>query len=308
MSGRRAPRRTSPPGLRGPASAATDVLAAVDRIGLGAVLGGRACCCCAIAAAIVLYMLVRGLQYLRLDLLFTPSRSRTSTRARRGGFLDPIIGTFILTVARHRDRRADRGRDRGLADRVRRARRGWRARSSRASRSSPARPSIVLAIFGLLVFQQELLRLPVLHGRGRRGVRPLVPHRRGDDVADRAAAGRRRDARGAAGDPAPRARGLLRARQDARPRRSAACCCPAARPGIATGTALGMGRIAGDTAIVVILLGATLQLAGARATPPLLDMLRGHRQHAHQLRLQQLAGRRGQRAREGLRGGVRAAA
>ena len=41
---------------------------------------------------------------------------------------------------------------------------------------------------------------------------------------------------------------------------------PAARPGIATGTALGMGRIVGDTAIVVILLGATLQMQvrGAR--------------------------------------------
>ncbi len=31
---------------------------------------------------------------------------------------------------------------------------------------------------------------------------------------------------------------------------------PAARPGIGTGAALGMGRIVGDTAIVVILLGA----------------------------------------------------
>ena len=32
---------------------------------------------------------------------------------------------------------------------------------------------------------------------------------------------------------------------------------PAARPGVATGTILGMGRIAGDTAIVFLLLGAT---------------------------------------------------
>jgi len=35
---------------------------------------------------------------------------------------------------------------------------------------------------------------------------------------------------------------------------------PAARPGIGTGTALGMGRVAGDTAIVVVLLGSTLQI------------------------------------------------
>ena len=49
---------------------------------------------------------------------------------------------------------------------------------------------------------------------------------------------------------------------------------PAARPGMATGTALGMGRIAGDTAIVVILLGATLQLQGVGGLP-VLDTLRG---------------------------------
>jgi phosphate transport system permease protein len=35
---------------------------------------------------------------------------------------------------------------------------------------------------------------------------------------------------------------------------------PAARPGIGTGTALGMGRVAGDTAIAIVLLGSTLQI------------------------------------------------
>jgi phosphate transport system permease protein len=35
---------------------------------------------------------------------------------------------------------------------------------------------------------------------------------------------------------------------------------PAARPGIGTGAALGMGRVAGDTAIVVVLLGASLHI------------------------------------------------
>ena len=43
---------------------------------------------------------------------------------------------------------------------------------------------------------------------------------------------------------------------------------------MATGTALGMGRIAGDTAIVVILLGATLRLQGVGETP-VLSTLRG---------------------------------
>ena len=47
---------------------------------------------------------------------------------------------------------------------------------------------------------------------------------------------------------------------------------PGSRPGIGTGITLGMGRIIGDTAIVVILLGASLQLQGvgrdARCSTP----------------------------------------
>ena len=49
---------------------------------------------------------------------------------------------------------------------------------------------------------------------------------------------------------------------------------PASRPGIATGITLGMGRIIGDTAIVVILLGASLQLQGVGSTPG-ISTLRG---------------------------------
>ena len=49
---------------------------------------------------------------------------------------------------------------------------------------------------------------------------------------------------------------------------------PAARPGMGTGAALGMGRLAGDTAIVVILLGASLQLQGAGGGP-VISTLRG---------------------------------
>jgi phosphate transport system permease protein len=44
---------------------------------------------------------------------------------------------------------------------------------------------------------------------------------------------------------------------------------PMSRRGIGTGTALGMGRIAGDTAIVVILLGATLRLDASGSVPGL---------------------------------------
>jgi phosphate transport system permease protein len=49
---------------------------------------------------------------------------------------------------------------------------------------------------------------------------------------------------------------------------------PGSRKGIATGVTLGMGRIAGDTAIVIILLGATLTNESQGSTP-ILGALQG---------------------------------
>jgi phosphate transport system permease protein len=49
---------------------------------------------------------------------------------------------------------------------------------------------------------------------------------------------------------------------------------PASRPGIAGGVVLGMGRIIGDTAIITILLGATLKNEPANGVP-LVGTLRG---------------------------------
>jgi phosphate transport system permease protein len=49
---------------------------------------------------------------------------------------------------------------------------------------------------------------------------------------------------------------------------------PSARPSVVTGTMLGLGRVIGDTAIVVILLGATLTFNNSGATP-LLNVLKG---------------------------------
>jgi phosphate transport system permease protein len=49
---------------------------------------------------------------------------------------------------------------------------------------------------------------------------------------------------------------------------------PAARPSVITGSMLGVGRVIGDTAIIVVLLGATLNLDGVGSTP-LLGTLRG---------------------------------
>jgi phosphate transport system permease protein len=49
---------------------------------------------------------------------------------------------------------------------------------------------------------------------------------------------------------------------------------PSVRPSIASGVTLGVGRIIGDTAIIVILLGAGLRLEGAGGAP-VLSTLRG---------------------------------
>ena len=49
---------------------------------------------------------------------------------------------------------------------------------------------------------------------------------------------------------------------------------PVARPNIATGCALGMGRVAGDTAVVLLLGGGTLQLE-AQGSIPGLNIFQG---------------------------------
>ena len=49
---------------------------------------------------------------------------------------------------------------------------------------------------------------------------------------------------------------------------------PAARPQVVTGVMLGFGRVIGDTAIIVVLLGATMRFDPAASTP-VLGTLRG---------------------------------
>ena len=62
---------------------------------------------------------------------------------------------------------------------------------------------------------------------------------------------------------------------------------PAARPSVATGAMLGLGRIIGDTAIIVVLLGATAELRADRLGLP-VQLPPGRRKHPDQLRLLQL--------------------
>jgi phosphate transport system permease protein len=227
-----------------------------DRIGLAA-----AWFCglllCAIAGAIVIYMLIRGLQYLSLDALFQHPviLSTTQSTGTAGGYLDPIEGTLILTAL---------GTLIALPIGVGTAvwlseygRPSWLARAVESGVEIVAgTPTIVLAIFGLLVFTQgvfgflsftaeggavfgrsffiagimmSLIAIPLIVGATREALQSIPAHVREASYA-------------LGKDKISTIRRVL---------------LPASRKGIATGTTLGMGRIAGDTAIVVILLGAT---------------------------------------------------
>jgi phosphate transport system permease protein len=226
---------------------------------------------CLIAAAIVLFMLVKGISYLQPKLLIeSPSPSLHQSQA--GGFFDPIVGTFIVTaigilIA------APTGV--ALAAWLSEYRRPlWLARALESAIETIAGiPSIVLAIFGLLIFSQSflgflsqranngtvtaqsflvagilmsLLALPLVFAATREGLAQLPS--------------RTREASFALGKT--RATTIWRV------------LLPSVRPNIAGGVVLGMGRIIGDTAIIVVLLGETFKLEPV-GSPPLISTLRG---------------------------------
>ena len=212
---------------------------------------------CAIAGSIMIYMLIRGLQYLSVAALFEHPviLSTTQSTGTAGGYLDPIEGTLLLTAL---------GTLIALPIGVGTAvwlseygRPSWLARAVESGVEIVAgTPTIVLAIFGLLVFTQgafgflsftaeggavfgrsffiagimmSLIAIPLIVGATREALQSIPAHVREASYA-------------LGKDKISTIRRVL---------------VPASRKGIATGTTLGMGRIAGDTAIVVILLGAT---------------------------------------------------
>ena len=226
---------------------------------------------CAIAAGIVLFMLIKGISYLRPSLL-TQSPSPARSQSGSGGFLDPIEGTLLLTAIGI-----------ALAAPIGVATAVWLSEYRRPAGLARAvesgvemiagAPSVVLAFFGLLVFARpalaflsqtsaegavygrsffaagaimSLLALPLVVAATREGLAQIPGHVR----------------------EASYALGKTRATTIRR------VLLPSIRPSIASGATLGMGRIIGDTAIVVILLGSSLRLEGAGG-PPLLSTLRG---------------------------------
>jgi phosphate transport system permease protein len=226
---------------------------------------------CVIAGATVLFMLIKGIGYLRPS-LFVQSPAPSLQQSHAGGFLDPIEGTFLLTAVG-----IAIAAPIGIALAAWLSEYGQPTKMARAVESAiemiAGVPSVVLAIFGLLVFSQSglgflsqnaangavtgtsfltagammaLLALPLIVGATREGLTQIPD--------------RMREASHALGKTrATTIRHVL---------------LPAIRPNIASGIVLGMGRIIGDTAIVIILLAATLKTE-ATGSVPLLGLLRG---------------------------------
>lgn len=225
----------------------------------------------AIAAAIVLYMGYRGVQFLRPELFFSRPLAEVD-QSRSGGFLDPLLGTLLIVGGA-----TAIAAPLGIAIAVWLTEYGrprWLARAVESGVEVIAgTPSIVLALFGLAFFAQSglgflsttgeggavfgrslliccvvlsLEAVPLIVGATREGLLATPRHVR----------------------EASFALGKTRAATIHR------VLLPVARPNIATGCALGMGRVAGDTAVVLLLGGGTLQLA-ANGSIPGLNVLQG---------------------------------
>jgi phosphate transport system permease protein len=226
---------------------------------------------CAVTAAIVLFMFLKGIAYLRPSLL-TQAPSPSQSQASSGGFLDPIEGTLLLTAV-------------GIAIAAplgvavatwmcEYQRPAWLARMVESSVEMIAgAPSVLLAMFGLALFARptlaflsqtsaggsvfgksfltagammSLLALPLVVSTTREALMQVPAHVR----------------------EASYALGKTKATTIRR------VLLPSVRPSVASGVTLGIGRIIGDTAIVVILLGATIRIEGAGGLPG-LSILRG---------------------------------
>jgi phosphate transport system permease protein len=225
---------------------------------------------CAIAAAIVIYVLVQGIRYLHPDLLWTNPKVGNS-QSQTGGFLAPLLGTLIVTTLAMVLATpvgvgvavwlSEYARPRALA----------RIVDSTVEMFAGA-PSIVLALFGVILFRASFLSFlterngGVVYGKGFFPAAamlsllalPLVVTSVREGL--RAVPNHVREASYAVGkSKITTIRRVL---------------LPAVRPDIITGSMVGAGHAIGDTAIIVFLLGDTYTLQGVGGVP-LLGTLRG---------------------------------
>ena len=225
---------------------------------------------CAICASIVVFLVVQGFRYLHPALLWTNPKVG-NTQNETGGFLAPMLGTFLVALIAL-----------GIATPVGTGVAVWLTEYARPAPLArvvestvemlAGTPSVVLALFGLLLFQSPilgflsqtnggivfgksflaagamlaLLALPFVVASVREGLRGIPNHVREASYA----VGKTKIA--------TIRRVLL----------------PATRPSVITGTMLGAGHVIGDTAIIVFLLGDTYTLQPAGSFP-LLNWLRG---------------------------------
>jgi phosphate transport system permease protein len=241
-----------------------------DRIGL-AICWALGLLFCAIAIAIVVYLLIQGIKYLKPSMLVTPAAAGFS-QAESGGFSDALFGTMIVAVMG-----IAIALPAGVAIAVWLVEYGRPTALARVTESTieaiAGIPSIVLALFGTVIFSStalgflsrsnegvvfgrsffaagamlSLVALPLIVASTREGLNAIPRHVR----------------------EASYAVGKTKAATTRR------ILLPASRPQVATGAMLGLGRIIGDTAIIVVLLGATQNFAPVENAGFPFDYLRG---------------------------------
>jgi phosphate transport system permease protein len=240
-----------------------------DRIGL-VICWALGLLFCAIAVAIVVYLLAKGLAYLKPSMLVTPATAGFS-QSQSGGFSDALLGTLIVGTMG-----ISLALPVGVGVAVWLVEYGRPAVLARITESTieaiAGIPSIVLALFGTVIFSStalgflsrssegvvfgrsffaasamlSLVALPLVVASTREGLNAIPQHVREASYA----VGKTKIAT---------TRRIL---------------LPTARPQVATGAMLGLGRIIGDTAIIVVLLGATQNFAPVGSAFP-LNYLRG---------------------------------
>lgn len=225
---------------------------------------------CAILAAIVVFLVIQGVRYLRPEMLWTNPKVGF-TENETGGILAPMIGTVLITaIAMAIAIPVGVGVAVWLSDYARPAPLA-RVVESTVEMLAGA-PSVVLALFGLILFESpvlgflsqtnggvvygksffaagailSLIGLPYVVGTAREGLQAIPNHVREASYA----VGKTKIA--------TIRRVLL----------------PAARPSVITGSILGASHVIGDTAVIVLLLGDTTPWNHAGGVP-FLGTLRG---------------------------------